>query len=285
VEDYLSRPFRPSLVRAAALVLCGLTLSAEMPPLTLETAEHATAYMEWMLDARFTAEQRQRYQQVLAAMWRMEGTNQAIVTMARVHEQLTGMNEGERERMRAATQEDFLRLLESANDGDSRWLLDIYRVARSGRPVDSTVTAPRPANVAPPALLGRWTDGHISSIQYQNAYTGVSAPTNGRSFACDFKSDGTYSFTGLMQSVVYNCTTAMFSNETGTYSVMGDSIALSPGKNQYRMTNSCAPSSNREAPGKLVHRTYRFRIVAETGRKYLELHGDDGSVQKLGQSR
>jgi hypothetical protein len=133
--------------------------------------------------------------------------------------------------------------------------------------------------------LGRWTDGHISSIQYQNAYTGVSAPTNGRSFAYEFKPDGTYSFTGLMQSVVYNCTTAMFSNEAGTYTILGDSISLRPASNPYRMTNNCAPSSNREAPGKLVNRTYRFRVFAEGGRRYLELRLDDGSIQKFGESR
>src|SRR4051812_14420873 len=73
-------------------------------------------------------------------------------------------------------------------------------------------------------LLGRWYDGHVSSIQYRNAYTGAAAPTNGSRFEYDFKSDGTYSFTGLMQSVMYNCTTATFSNESGTYTVAGDSV-------------------------------------------------------------
>jgi hypothetical protein len=135
------------------------------------------------------------------------------------------------------------------------------------------------------APLGRWTDGHISSIQYKNAYTGVHAPTNGRSFAYEFKPDGTYSFTGLMQSVMYNCTTAMFSNETGTYTVDGDSVSLHPANNPYRMTNNCAPSSNREAPGKLIERAYRFRVYSESGRRYLEFRGDDGGVQKFGESR
>ena len=135
------------------------------------------------------------------------------------------------------------------------------------------------------ALVGRWADGHISSIQYKNAYTGVGAPTNGRRFAYDFKPDGTYSFTGLMQSVMYNCTTAMFSNETGTYTVDGDSLSLVPVSNPYRMTNNCAPSSNREAPGKLINRTYRFRISAESGRRFLEFQASDGGVMKFGGSR
>ena len=134
------------------------------------------------------------------------------------------------------------------------------------------------------SLLGRWSDGHVSSIQYRNTYTGVGAPTNGSRFEYEFKSDGTYSFTGLMQSVMYNCTTAMFSNETGTYTINGDAVSLNPQSNPYRTTNNCAPSSNREAPGKLLHRTYRFRIVADSSRRYLEFRGADGGVQKFGES-
>jgi len=135
------------------------------------------------------------------------------------------------------------------------------------------------------ALLGRWTDGHISSIQYKNAYTGAPGPTNGRTFSYEFKPDGTYSFTGLMQSVMYNCTTAMFSNETGTYTLEGNEVALHPISNPYSMTNNCAPSSNRKAPGKLIERSYRVRVTSESGRRYLELQSADGAIQKFGESR
>ena len=258
---------RNSLAGAGVLLLLVSAVYAEKAPLTLEVVEHATGYMEWMLDARFSAEQRQHYQQMLARMWR-GGAADAIAKMAQVHEALNSVSDGERAQKLAAAQKSFIRLLESAGDEDSRWLLGIHRGARTDA-----------------GLLGRWTDGHISSIQYQNVYTGVSAPTNGRSFAYDFKPDGTYSFTGLMQSVSYNCTTSMFSNETGTYSVDGEVVSLRPEKNPYRMTNNCAPSSNREAPGKLLNRTYRFRVIAESGRRYLELRGDDGATQKFGESQ
>jgi len=143
----------------------------------------------------------------------------------------------------------------------------------------------RPTSSFAASLLGSWSDGYISSIQYKNRYTGVSAPTNGRRFAYEFRPDGTYSFTGLVQSVMYNCTTATFSNESGTYTIAGDSVSLRPQSNPYRMTNNCAPSSNREAPGKLINRTYRFRVVSDSGRRYLELLGQDGAVQKFAADR
>ena len=135
------------------------------------------------------------------------------------------------------------------------------------------------------APIGRWANGRVSMIQYQNSVTGAPAPTNGSTFAYEFKSDGTYSFTGLMQSVLYNCTTAMFSNETGKYTVEGNTLSLQPEKNPYRMTNTCAPSSNREAAGKLVPRSYRFRVAQDAAVKQLELVGADGAVQKFNLSR
>lgn len=137
------------------------------------------------------------------------------------------------------------------------------------------------SEVASP-VLGKWTSGRISMIQYKDAYTGVYKPPSGSHFAYEFRPDGTYTFIGLMQNTMYNCTTAMFSQETGTYEVNGDSVALHPQKNPYRMTNNCAPSSNREAPGKLIERTYRYKV---SGNGRLELISpQDASVQAFQRS-
>jgi hypothetical protein len=273
-----------SLACAGILIFCSVSIRAERPSLTPEMAHHATGYMEWILDARFDSEQRQHYHEILAGMWlgNDQGARDAIVKMARVHEQLPGISEGERARMHDTMQKEFLRVLETGRDESSRWLMGIYYAAHNSAPQVLTVSAAAPAGAAP---LGRWMDGHVSSIQYRNTYTGASAPTNGSRFEYEFKADGAYSFTGLMQSVMYNCTTAIFSNETGSYTVNGNAISLHPVSNPYRMTNNCAPSSNKEKPGKLIARTYRFRITAESGRRYLELQGEDGKVQKLGESR
>jgi hypothetical protein len=124
-------------------------------------------------------------------------------------------------------------------------------------------------------LAGRWTTGRISMIQYKDAYTGVYKPPSGSHFAYEFNHDGTYTFAGLMQSTMYSCTTATFSLELGTYEFSNGAVTLHPKSNPYKMTNSCAPSSNREAAGKLIDRTYNVRI---DGAK-LELSSDRSSVQ------
>ena len=130
-------------------------------------------------------------------------------------------------------------------------------------------------------VLGRWSTGRISTIQYRNAYTGAPAPTSGNNFAYEFRADGTYSFTGLMQNTLYNCTTSVFSNESGTYQINGERLTLHPAKNPYRMTNSCAPSGNKEGPGKLVERSYQFRVISEENALRLELKADDGAVSSF----
>src|SRR5436190_4855529 len=110
------RFFSTSVARVSALLLLSFSIHAERPPLTLELADHATGYMEWMLEMRFTAEQRQRYQQILAEMWHgsNQGSSDAIMTMARVHENLAGATEGERARMLGGVRKEFVGLLESA---------------------------------------------------------------------------------------------------------------------------------------------------------------------------
>jgi len=111
-----------------------------------------------------------------------------------------------------------------------------------------------------PRLEGRWTSGRLSTIQYRDAYTGVGAPVSGNYFAYEFRADGSYSFTGMVQNTLYNCTTTLFGEESGTYEQKGDEVALHPKKNPFRLTNTCSPSSRREGPGKLTERTVRVAI-------------------------
>jgi len=51
-------------------------------------------------------------------------------------------------------------------------------------------------------------------------------------------------------------------------------VAPHPKKNPFRMTNSCATSSNREVPGKMNERSYRF----VTNRKQVELTAAERSA-------
>ena len=58
-------------------------------------------------------------------------------------------------------------------------------------------------------------------------------------------------------------------------------MSLRPEKNPYKMTNSCAPSSNREAPGKLINKTYRVRITQDGNNERLELSDGSGASPQV----
>ncbi len=108
------------------------------------------------------------------------------------------------------------------------------------------------AIVATPVLAqrdpveGKWTNGSVGLISYQNRATGATRPGRGRYFAYDFKADGSYEFIGYMEVTIYNCTTTLFNEIKGKYKVSGSSIELSPSRDFWKNTNSCAASGNKE---------------------------------------
>lgn len=277
-------------VTAATLLACPLAmitpapvLAAESarPALTPEMADRATNYMEWLLDARFTADQRQQYRQSVVDTFRSR--NQAaidgLMSMIQAETKMESMSEAERASKREKIQPQFLALLRADPKAEgTSWLLGIYEAAHSGASQQAAVPVRNvSAGSVSGELLGKWGTGRISTIQYKNSVTGVAAPTSGSRFQYEFKPDGTYDYTGLIQTTMYNCTNATFAHETGTYSVQNGVVAIRPQNNPYQMTNSCAPSSNKTAPGKLINKDYRFRISQENGRATLELIGADGS--------
>lgn len=96
----------------------------------------------------------------------------------------------------------------------------------------------------PAGLVGVWTTGSVSTINYEDAITGAAAPPSGTHAELTITSDGSYSQNGLLQSTVYNCTTSLFVMEEGKASVEGDTITFKPSKLKTTMQNTCSQSGN-----------------------------------------
>ena len=96
------------------------------------------------------------------------------------------------------------------------------------------------------SMVGTWKDGSVGSVQYQNQVTG--ATRNGRShiFGYKFLPNGEYTFIGYMEINMYSCTTTIFNQITGKYSVEGSTINLNAARDYWKSTNSCAASGNKE---------------------------------------
>ena len=107
-------------------------------------------------------------------------------------------------------------------------------------------------------IVGSWKDGSVGSVQYQNQVTG--ATRNGRShiFGYKFLPNGNYTFIGYMEINMYSCTTTIFNEITGKYSVDGSTISLNPARDYWKSTNSCAASGNKETTKVPTKKTLEF---------------------------
>lgn len=95
-------------------------------------------------------------------------------------------------------------------------------------------------------LTGSWKNGSVGMISYQNRVTGATKPGRGSIFTYKFLPNGNYEYVGYMEITMYNCTTTLFNNITGKYSVNGSTVNLNPSRDYWKNTNSCAASGNKE---------------------------------------
>jgi hypothetical protein len=112
------------------------------------------------------------------------------------------------------------------------------------------------------SIVGEWSNGYSSIL---SGYTPVYGPktfTPGKShvFKYVFHPDGRFEFTGLMQTTMYSCTTSIFQDKRGTYTIDGNRITLTKSKNFFRKTDSCSPSGNMERDYTLDPETYTLSV-------------------------
>lgn len=109
-------------------------------------------------------------------------------------------------------------------------------------------------------VVGEWNNGSVGSVQYKDRVTGSTTPGRGSVFTYRFLPNGNYEFTGYMQSTMYNCTTTLFNQITGRYTVVGSEIQLSPARDLWKSTNSCAASGNRQQTKEPVKKSLNFEL-------------------------
>lgn len=109
-------------------------------------------------------------------------------------------------------------------------------------------------------LTGTWKNGSVGTISYQNRVTGSTRPGRGSMFWYKFLPNGQYEFVGYMETTMYNCTTTLFNEIRGSYTVEGSTISLNPTRDFWKNTNSCAASANKETTKAPTKKTLEFEI-------------------------
>jgi uncharacterized protein (DUF2141 family) len=140
------------------------------------------------------------------------------------------------------------------------------------QPPSNPLTTPVPTNPSNP-LVGNWYQGSSSGVDYYNPSTGSWAPPSGSGFRFTFNPDGTYEYSGLMQSSLYNCTMTVFGYETGKYSLQNDILVLTQNVSKMKSQDTCNSDFNyeKDVPLETDYRLVRFGQFQPTGEVTLEL--------------
>ena len=109
-------------------------------------------------------------------------------------------------------------------------------------------------------ITGSWRDGSVGSIGYQNQVTGVTRSGRSHIFTYKFLPNGNYEFVGYMELNNYGCSSTLFNQITGKYSVDGSTIYLNPSRDFWRSGNSCAASGNKETTKAPTKKTLEFEL-------------------------
>src|SRR5262245_5382539 len=128
-------------------------------------------------------------------------------------------------------------------------------------------------------VLGYWKTGSVGLLQRENLVTGQIKSNRGSLFSYKFLPNGNYEFIGYVESTMYNCTTTLFNEINGKYRVEGSTIFLSPAKDLWKSTNSCAASGNRTQTKVPVKKSVEFRHQTdEYGKLFICLSDGDAET-------
>jgi CHAT domain-containing protein/Tfp pilus assembly protein PilF len=151
----------------------GAVLYPGEPPLTQGMVDQLTSVFEWILDARFTAEQRVQFKQATVAEWTRQDRNsiQNAIILLNLGTQLHGASEQQRNDVREKLQAEMLQSLRKPPlDDTSRLLLNVYESAHTSAIAngESTVGGQRGA-IAEAQRLGQEATRLYEQGQYDAA--------------------------------------------------------------------------------------------------------------------
>jgi hypothetical protein len=135
------------------------------------------------------------------------------------------------------------------------------------------------ANAQPVDLVGTWQTGGLSTTDDVNTVTSARTASNGNTLKYEFRPDGRFAFVGYLQSTMYGCTTSLFQDKQGRYSLDGSRLTLTLTKNFWRNTYSCSPASNKERNYTLDSEVYEVSDKTdEYGKRYVCLANQKGET-------
>jgi hypothetical protein len=129
---------------------------------------------------------------------------------------------------------------------------------------------------APARLVGKWSSSRLSMINYRDRYSGSFAPPSGSIFSYTIAADGTFEFSGYMQSSLYHGTIVIFRWQRGTLVADGQSLTLTPREGRQHYKDSCRAGSEKEKSAVDEPARYSFTIETEGAHTVLVMKKANG---------
>ncbi len=104
----------------------------------------------------------------------------------------------------------------------------------------------------------------------------MAAPPSGSIFTYTIAAEGTYEFSGLMQSSLYNCTIVVFGWQRGTLAAEGQRLTLTPREGKRHYKDSCRAGSEKDKTVVDAPTTYSFSIETEGAHQVLVMKKASG---------
>lgn len=137
------------------------------------------------------------------------------------------------------------------------------------------------ADGIPNQLQGEWSYGQISSIQYQNSYTGESAQPNGSSDRFKVTPNGDYERARLLQISTYDCASYLFIQEKGKVKIDGQKLTFEP-SNSFVKGQQCSVSNTYQRHNTAKVETYSWYLEKnDNGQEVLVLEKLNGKDKAL----
>jgi len=113
---------------------------------------------------------------------------------------------------------------------------------------------------APPALLGTWGAGSVSSTMFVNRATGSYSEPSGTQVQYKFLPDGRYEYASLTTQSMYSCTSRFSTFKTGVVVYRGGELTFVPQTSKFTSQDTCNAKYNYEKPAGMERERYRWRV-------------------------
>jgi hypothetical protein len=114
-----------------------------------------------------------------------------------------------------------------------------------------------------PELVGEWSSGGVSTVDFYNPSTGSWAAPSGAGASYEFAPDGTYVYAAMLQSSLYSCTMTVFWSALGVAYQDGQHLTLTELEGTVKSTHTCRPEFNYQREELKPVRTFAWRIHQE----------------------